>query len=185
MEDGEIIELFFKRSERAITELSNKYHGVLKKISFNILNNPLDVEECVNDAYLGAWDSIPPHKPNPLLTYVCRIVRNLSIKKYHSNTAIKRNSYYDISLNELENSILSPNNVELEYEANELAKNIDNFLDTLDTDNRVMFIRRYWFADSLSDIAKMFDITEHNATVRLSRIRAKLKKYLLKEGFTL
>ena len=98
MEDSQIINLFIERSEQAIVELSNKYGRVCKKVSLNILNNPLDAEECVNDAYLGAWNGIPPQKLNPLLSYICRIVRNLSIKKYHANTATKRNSYYDVAL---------------------------------------------------------------------------------------
>lgn len=182
MEDHQIINLFWARREQAITELTNKYDKVLRKISVNILNNPFDAEECVNDTYLAAWNSIPPQNPNPLPTYLCRIVRNLSIKKYHANTALKRNSYYDVSLNELEACISSPNTVDSEYEAKEFAAIIDAFLDTLNTEQRVMFMRRYWFSDSLADIAKRFRITEHNAAVRLSRTRNKLRKYLLKEA---
>jgi DNA-directed RNA polymerase specialized sigma24 family protein len=98
--DSEIIDLFNERSEKAIMELSKKYGSVCRKVARNILNNDLDAEECVNDAFLGAWNTIPPQNPNPLLTYICRIVRNLSIKKYHANTAIKRNSFYDAALDE-------------------------------------------------------------------------------------
>lgn len=185
MEDSKIIDLFFERSEQAIDELSKKYGKVCRKVALNILNNTLDAEECVNDAYIGAWNSIPPQSPNPLSAYVCRIVRNLSIKKYHSNTAIKRNSYYDLALNELEECIASKDSVETEWDARELAKIIDSFLDALDKENRVMFMRRYWFSDSLSEIALMFGITEHNAAVRLSRIRMKMRKYLMKEGVSL
>jgi RNA polymerase sigma factor (sigma-70 family) len=185
MDDAQIIDLFFERSEQAILELSNKYGKVCYKVSRNILNNTLDVEECVNDAYLGIWNSIPPQRPNPLLTYVCRIVRNLSIKKYHCNTAVKRNSYYDIALDEIEDCIPSLNSIDRDYSSKELAKIIDDFLDTLDQDNRIMFVRRYWFSDSLADIAKIFEITEHNAAVRLSRIRERMKKYLIKRGVVL
>lgn len=185
MNDSQIVDLFFERSEQAIVELSNKYGKVCNKISSNILKNTLDVEECVNDAYLGVWNSIPPQRPSPLLTYVCRIVRNLSIKKYHSNTAVKRNSYYDIVFEELEDCIPSLNSVDREYNSKELAEIIDGFLDTLEKDNRVMFVRRYWFSDSLKEIAKMFEITEHNAAVRLSRIRVRMKKYLIKKGVEL
>ena len=102
MEDCKIIDLFFDRSEEAITELAKKYGGVCYRIARNILNNSSDAEECVNDAYLGAWNSIPPREPNPLAAYLCRIVRNLSVKKYHANTAVKRNSFYDVALEELE-----------------------------------------------------------------------------------
>lgn len=101
MEDQEIIELFFARLEQAISGLQNKYGNRCMKVAYNILNNRLDAEECVNDAYLAAWNTIPPEKPNPLFTYVCHIVRNLSIKRYHANNALKRNSHYDVALDEL------------------------------------------------------------------------------------
>lgn len=146
------------------------------------MNNKLDAEECVNDAYLGAWNTIPPQNPNPLLTYISRIVRNLSIKKYHSNTSIKRNSFYDVALDELENCIPSGKTVEAELSAKELARIIDDFLDTLDKDNRVLFVRRYWYSDSIPDIAARFHTSNNNVSVRLSRIREKLKNYLKKEG---
>jgi RNA polymerase sigma factor (sigma-70 family) len=185
MEDSKIIDLFFDRSERAIIELSNKYGKICSRVSLNILNNPLDADECINDAYLGVWNNIPPQKPDPLLAYVCRIVRNLSIKRYYSNTAFKRNSYYDIAFEELENCITSLNSIDREYNANELSEIINDFLDTLDKDNRVMFVRRYWFSDSLTELAKTFEITEHNASVRLFRIRGRMKKYLTERGVIL
>ena len=121
MEDSKIIDLFYERSEQAIVELSKKYNSVFTKVADNILNDVRDTEECVNDAYLGAWNTIPPQNPNPLLSYVCRIVRNLAIKKYHANTAAKRNSIYDVSLNELENCFPASASVEDEFHANELA----------------------------------------------------------------
>ena len=102
MEDSKIIELFFARSEQAISELASKYGKLCLKIAKNILSNTSDAEECVNDTYLGAWNSIPPAKPDPLQAYICRIVRNISIMKYHSNTAAKRNSFYSSALDELE-----------------------------------------------------------------------------------
>ena len=164
-------------------ELSKKYGTICIRIAKNILNNSLDAEECVNDAYLGAWNTIPPQKPNPLKTYICRIVRNLSIKRYHSNTSMKRNSFYDAALDELENCIPSGKTVESELFARELAKIIDDFLDTLDKENRVIFVRRYWYSDSISDISKRFHMSNNNISVRLSRTREKLKNYLRKEGF--
>ena len=103
IDDRKIIALFFERNEQAIKELSEKYGAVFTKVAYNILNNRQDAEECINEAYLAAWNTIPPHNPNPLLSYVCRIVRNLAIKKYHANTAAKRNSIYDAELDELEN----------------------------------------------------------------------------------
>lgn len=182
MDDSKIIELFYERSEQAIVELSKKYGSVCTKVAENILNNRLDSEECVNDAYLGAWNTIPPQKPNPLLSYICRIVRNLAVKKYHSNTAAKRNSIYDVSLDELENCFPASDSTEDELSAKEIALIIDSFLETLDKENRIMFVRRYWYSDSITDLAKLFRTSNHNVSVRLSRTREKLKKYLIKEG---
>ena len=185
LDDRLIIELFFERSEQAIVELSDKYGSLCSKVAFNILNNKQDAEECVNDAYLGVWNTIPPQKPDPLSSYVCRIVRNLAIKKYHSNTAAKRNSIYDVALDELESCIPSSTSVEDEFNAVETARIIDGFLKTLDRKSRIMFVRRYWHSDSIDDIAKLFGTGKHNISVRLSRTREKLKKYLDKEGVSL
>ena len=182
LEDSEIIELFFGRSEQAIIELSKKYGSVCTKVANNILNNQFDTEECVNDAYLGVWNTIPPQQPNPLLSYVCRIVRNLAIKKYHSNTAAKRNSIYDVSLDELENCFPSSASAEEEFNAKETARIIDVFLETLDEETRIMFVRRYWYAASISELAELFHTGKHNISVRLSRTREKLRKHLIKEG---
>lgn len=185
MDDSKIIELFYERSEQAIIELSQKYGTVCTKVADNILNNRLDAEECVNDAYLGAWNTIPPQKPNPLLSFICRIVRNLAIKKYHSNTAVKRNSIYDVALNEIENCFPASSCVEDEFNAYEVAGIIDGFLETLDKENRIMFVRRYWHSDSITEIAELFHTSNHNVSVRLSRTREKLKKHLIKEGVSL
>lgn len=182
MEDLKIIELFYKRSEQAIIELSNKYGTISRKVANNILNNRQDTEECLNDAYLGAWNTIPPQNPNPLLTYICRIVRNLAIKRYHTNTAAKRNSIYDIALDELENCFPSSATVENEWEARETVESIDRFLASLDRDSRVMFVQRYWYSSSITELAELFHTSKHNVSVRLSRIRAKLRKHLIKEG---
>ena len=179
MNDSEIIDLFYMRSEQAIIELSVKYGNVCNKVAKNILNNILDAEECVNDAYLGAWNTIPPQNPNPLLTYICRIVRNLSIKKYHANTSVKRNSF-----DELEECVSSSESVEAEISAKELTRQIDYFLDTLDAESRILFVRRYWYAYSISELAKQFGLKSNTVSVRLSRIRDKLRDYLKGEGFT-
>ena len=184
MEDSKIIELFYERSEQAIVELSKKYGDTSHKIALNILKNDSDAEECVNDTYLGAWNTIPPQNPSPLLTYICRIARNLSIKRYHKNTAKKRNSYYDVALDELENCLPSTTNLQDEVNADELAELLDDFLDGLNKNDRVMFVRRYWFSDSISDIAAMFKMSNRAVTVRLSRTREKLRQYLTQKGVT-
>ena len=184
MNDSEIIDLFYMRSERAIMELAAKYGNACNKVAKNILNNILDAEECVNDAYLGAWNKIQPQNQNPLLTYICRIVRNLSIKKYHANTSVKRNSFYDAALDELEECVSSSESVEAEISAKELTRQIDYFLDTLDAESRILFVRRYWYAYSISELAKQFGLKSNTVSVRLSRIRDKLRDYLKGEGFT-
>lgn len=185
LEDSKIIDLFYERSEQAILELSKKYGALCYSIARNILNNVQDVEECVNDAYLAAWNTIPPQNPNPLKSYINRIVRNIAITKYHTNTAAKRNSTYDVALDELEECIPARQSIEDEMAVKELTQAMESFLDTLDKESRVMFVRRYWYSDSISDIAERFQLSNNNVTVKLSRIRGRLKKYLEKEGFIL
>ncbi|MCH5324054.1 MAG: sigma-70 family RNA polymerase sigma factor [Eubacterium sp.] len=182
MDDSEIIELFYARSEQAIAELSDKYGHICIKTAENILKNHPDAEECVNDAYLGVWNTVPPQRPKPLLTYLCRIVRNIAINKYHSNTAKKRNSYYDAALSELYDTVTDGRTAEDELETNELSRVIDAFLATLNKESRVMFVRRYWHSDSVKDIAARMGISPHAATIRLSRIRTKFKNYLDEHG---
>lgn len=182
MEDQKIIELFFARSELAIQALAAKYEKLLYKISFHILQDSEDVEECLNDTYLGVWNAIPPAKPNPLSAFVCKITRNLSLKKYRANTAAKRDGSIEVSLEELEPCIPTPS-AEEECDARELGQAINRFLKGLDTESRVLFVRRYWFADSIGDIAKQLHISENLTSVRLKRLRTKLKKYLEQEGY--
>ena len=137
MEDAGIIELFFERSEQGIRELDIKYGKACRKLSYNIVNDRQDAEECVNDAYLGAWNAIPPVKPDPLLTYICKIVRNISLNLYHRKEAAKRSSHYTIAMEEIEACIAATNAVEAEIEAVELAHIIERFLDTLTVENPV------------------------------------------------
>ena len=179
MNDERIIELFFERSEQALKELDEKYGRVCHKVSYNILNNQQDVEECVNDAYLGTWNAIPPAKPNPLLAFVLKIVRNISLKRYEQNTAAKRNSHYDVAMEELENCLASTITIEQEIAECELTKIIESFLNSLSKENRVIFLRRYWFSDTYADIARQVGLTEKNVSVRLTRIRKELREYLL------
>ncbi len=182
MTDTEIINLFFERSEQAIDELARKHGNAVARVARNILGNEQDTEECVNDTYLGAWNAIPPHRPRPLRTFVCKIARNLATMKYHSNTAEKRNSQYDLALDELEEYLADNSSVEDAYEAKELAEAINGFMATLNYSDRFIFTRRYWYSDPLQDIAKMAHSTTNSVIVRLFRIREKLRHYLVKEG---
>ena len=180
--DEKIIELFFARSEQAIRELDIKYGKVFHKLSYRIVNNEQDAEECVNDAYLGAWNAIPPARPDPLQAYICKIVRNLSLKLYYRKNAAKRGSVYEVAMEELENYLSVPDTVETEIEAGELAHMIESFLDTMTVENRVIFMRRYAYLDTYFDIAARMGLSEKNVSVRLTRIRRKMKQYLMERG---
>ncbi len=182
MEDEQIIDLFFARSEQAIVELDRKYGTLFHTLSNNILNSRQDAEECVNDAYLGAWNAIPPARPNPLLSYVAKIVRNRSLAAYWRRGAAKRNSRYTVAMQEIEACIADPETVEGEIEAGELARMIEGFLDTLGKRDRVIFVRRYGYLDAYSDIAAGVGLSEKNVSVRLARIRQKMRRYLQERG---
>ena len=178
--ETQILTLLENRSEQAIRELEQAYGTLLYQISHRILNNRQDAEECVNDTYLGVWNNIPPAKPKPLLPYVCKIARNLSLKRYRRERAAKRNSEYEIALEELEDYLpaRSPDTVEQTIAAKELARMIEHFLDTLTDENRAIFLRRYWLSEPYAEIAAQVELSEKNVSVRLTRLRTQLKNYL-------
>lgn len=178
MDDEKILELFFERSQQAIEELDIKYGKLFRKLSFNILGNASDAEECVNDSYLGAWNSIPPARPDPLLAYICKIVRNISLRRYYNNQKSKRNSVFEVTLDEIGEIISDGNTAEKTAEVKELSKAIELFLDSLTKENRIIFMRRYAFCDSYKDIAKLLGLSEKTVSVRLVRIRKDIKSYL-------
>jgi RNA polymerase sigma-70 factor (ECF subfamily) len=178
MEDHELLSLLWQRAERAIPALAERFGKGLFRISNNLLNNTRDAEECVNDTYLAVWNSVPPRRPEPLSPYVYRIGRNIALNRLRDNTAQKR-SGYELSLDELAGCIPAP----CTDDGRALGRAMDAYLDTLNKDNRVMFLRRYWFGDSIKDIAAAFHMTENAVSVRLNRIRNGLKAYLVKEGY--
>lgn len=181
MDDQLIIKLFFERSEAAITELSSKYGSLCKFIAKNILGSEQDAEECVNDTYLAVWNTIPPTRPDSLQGYISRVARNVSIKRYRSNTAIKRNSYYDASLEEIGECLENGIRVEDGIIAEELSAQINKFLGTLKKRERVIFLQRYWYNTSISEIARMMGMSNNAVTVHLHRTRGKLTKFLKRE----
>lgn len=185
MEDGQIIKLFQKRSEDAITQLSQKYGKLCSKMARNILNNAQDIEESINDAYFALWNSIPPNEPNSISSYLCKTLRNVAVKKYHYNTAEKRNSTYDVALEELSEILPSDNTVEETLSSKALGQHINEFLDELDTDNRTMFVLRYWYGESIENIAKKYNYKQNTISARLKRTRDKLKIYLTEKGVEL
>ena len=146
MEDKKIVKLLFARAENAISELSARFGKQLHRIAFNILENHLDAEECTNDTYFALWNAIPPVSPDPLAPYVYRTGRNTALKRLHRDTAKKRDSRYDVSLEEL-NGCLPGEDVEQMIDARELGRAMDRFLDSKSRESRYIFIRRYWYGD--------------------------------------
>jgi len=181
-EDKKIIKLLFARAENAISELSARFGKQLHRIAYNILENPMDTEECVNDTYFALWNAIPPVSPDPLAPYVYRTGRNTALKRLHRDTAGKRDGRYDVSLDEL-GECLPGENMEQVINARELGRAMNRFLESKSKESRYIFIRRYWFGDSVGEIAKELRMQENAVYVRLNRIRNSLKEYLVKEGY--
>ena len=182
MEGQKIIKLLFGRSEAALTALAKRFGQRLHQTAMSILGSFRDAEETVNDTYLAVWNTIPPAKPDPLAPFVYKIGRNTALNRLRSNLAQKRNGTYDLSLDELAGAIPG-SALEEQVEARELGRAIDAYLDTLSYENRNIFLRRYWFGDSVKAIAKAFSLTQNTVSVRLSRMRSGLRTYLIKEGY--
>lgn len=185
MEDKQIIELYFARMEQAIRETDLKYGGVLYRIAKNILETHEDSEEILNDTYGKAWDTIPPINPNSLCAYLGRITRNLSINRWHQQRTQKRANGIDLLLSELGECIPEKKGISQEIEAKELGKVIDTWLRTLEQEDRVLFLRRYWFEDPVKELAKKCETTPNKLAGRLFRLRQSLKKQLEQEGISL
>lgn len=184
MTDDKIIQLFFQRKETAIEETSKKYGSYCFKIANNILNNREDSEECLSDTWLKSWDSIPPARPVHFNLFLAKIVRNLAISKYRSNHTHKRGKgEITLVLDELEECITGQSDVETLYMAEELQNTINRFVRGLSERDGNVFIRRYFYADSIKDISNRYHISENNVRVMLSRTRSKLRIVLEKEGY--
>jgi RNA polymerase sigma-70 factor (ECF subfamily) len=186
MDDPKIVQLYWDRDEQAIPATADKYGRYCTAIAKNILGNNEDAEECVNDTYLNAWNSMPPHRPSVLSTFLGKITRNLSFNRYKHNTADKRGGGETTAvLDELLEIVSDTDSVEQEINRKELVKAIDTFLGTLSSKKRGIFVCRYWYFDSITNIATRFGMTENNVSVNLNRIRLKLHNYLLERGFEL
>ena len=185
MEDHEIIELFWSRSESAIAETDRKYGPLCRQIAVNILHNTEDAEECVNDTYFGVWNAIPPQRPVVFSAFLCRIARNQALKKYEHVHAAKRNGNCTLPLSELEEMLVSPENMDETLDAACVGKCISDFLRMSKRETRNIFLRRYWFCDSIPQLAASFGMSESRVKSLLYRTRKKLADYLRKEGFTL
>lgn len=186
MEDQQIIDLFFSRSENAISETAHKYGRYCHSIAYRILQNEEDSEECVNDTYLKAWDAIPPKHPEKLSAFLGKLTRNLSLHLYEKHHAEKRGSgRVALALDELSDCVPSADNVAQAVDDMALAEILNHFLGVLPAQPRTMFLRRYWYFDSVSEIASLFGVSESKVKMSLLRTRGKLKQFLEKEGVCL
>ena len=182
MEDEKIIDLYFERNENAVAETALKYGRMLRAIAYGILKNHQDSEECENDTYHVVWNKIPPERPSYFSAFLGRIVRNISFGKYNYNNAAKRNPDVEVSLSELENCISAGNTTEQHYDCQRTAKYISDFLKKLPVTKRVIFIRRYWYCDSILQISEKYGFSESKVKSMLMRIRNELRKHLERQG---
>ncbi|MBR4289483.1 MAG: RNA polymerase sigma factor [Oscillospiraceae bacterium] len=186
MDDKQIIDLYWVRSERAIAETDRKYGKFCHRIAFHILANPQDSEECVSDTFLKAWSAIPPKRPVKLSTFLGKITRNLALNRYEKHTAQKRGGgEVPVALDELAECIPDPNSVERMVDNRILADKLNIFLESLPAEARKIFMRRYWEVCSVQEIAEIYGISESKVKVSLFRTRGKLRAFLEQEGITL
>ena len=184
MQDSDIIELYWQRNEAALTETDRKYGKYLLTIANNIVRNEQDSEECLNDTYLGTWNSIPPQRPNLFLVFLSKIMRNIAIDKYRKNTASRRTpSSLMQSLDELDESIAYSPSVEEEYAIDMLSRLLNEWLGNLSESERFLFVCRYYYADPISEIAKMLGVSERTIFRQLGALKTSLKEHLEKGGY--
>lgn len=186
MEDNQILELYWKRQETAITRTAEKYGRFCQAISYNILHNREDAEECVNDTWLNAWNSMPPHYPNRLSAYLGKLTRNLSINRFRSYGAEKRGGgQAALALSELADCVPAAGGVEEAVEEMVLVDAIEMFLYGLAEQKRNIFIRRYWYLTPVKELARIYGMSEGRVTSMLFRMRRELRGQLEKEGIVL
>ena len=181
MEDSKILELYFARNEDAIRHTDDTYGRRLYHLADSIVKNGQDAEESVSDTYMRVWDTIPPQKPQHFFAYLAKICRNFALKKLDWKKAAKRNAEV-VSLTEEMELCIPDQSRDRELEARELGMLLDQFLRTLTPENQMVFLRRYWYVDTIAEIAARYGISESAVQMRLNRTRAKLCTYLEKEG---
>lgn len=183
MTEQEILKLYLNRDEAAISETKAGYGRLLQSIAYNILKNKEDAEECENEAILKAWNSIPPNKPQRFCAYLCKITRCLALDRYDYNTAAKRG--VSVPFEELQECFAAADHAEDRLSESELTGLLNGFMSQCDRDTRVIFMRRFWFCDSIGDIAKRLHVSNSMVKSRLSRTMKKLREYLKKEGYNI
>ncbi len=185
MEDSEIVELYRQRDEAAIRETERKYGALCRSVAWNILGSAEDVEECVNDALHQVWNAIPPQRPDRLGAWLGKVTRNLALNLWSKNHAQKRYAGMEALLSELEDCIPAPGGVERELEDKELSAVIDGWLRNLGREDRVLFLRRYWYGVELQELAEERGTSPNRLAQKMFRLRRSLKQTLEKEGFAL
>lgn len=181
--DHDILQLYEQRNEAAITETISRYGVLCRTVAKNILGSNEDAEECLNDALMSAWNAIPPAKPQNFCAYLMKLVRNQACNRWSARTAEKRGGgQMTEALDELAECVAGDDNVEQSIDRKLVLEAITRFLGELPAEQRQLFVRRYWHASSIEDLASDFDMTENHVYVSLSRIRKRLEKYLRKEG---
>lgn len=184
MQDEDIINLYFARDQRAITETDAKYGHYCHQIAMQILDNPQDAEETVNDTWFRTWNSIPPCRPNILKLYLAKTTRNLAFDRYRCQNAQKRGGgEVELALDELSECLGSPQSIDDNLNSAELTASIQRLLQTLPTRHRFVFVRRYFFVEPIEQISARYGIRKANVLMILARVRKKLKAHLIKEGF--
>ena len=181
MDDSKIIELFFARNEDAIKHTDDTYGRRLFHLADNIVHNDQDAEESVNDTYMKAWDTIPPQRPEHFFAYIAKICRNFALKRIDWQKAKKRNAEVVTLTQEMENCIPDTYR-DMEADERELGRILDAFLRTLTPENQMVFLRRYWYVDTIAEIAIRYGISESAVQMRLNRTKSRLAMYLAKEG---
>ena len=186
MDDNEIVNLFLKRNEEAIKETAEKYGSRLNSLAFSIVKDSEAAEECVEDAYMEAWNSIPPHEPGSYLyAFLARITRHIALNLCRDRSRLKRSAFVCALSEEMEQCLPAPDDIECRMENLALSEAINGFLGSLKEENRNIFLRRYWYMDSIAAISHRYGLSESKVKTSLFRSRKQFRNYLEKEGYTL
>ena len=185
MDDNWIVELYLLRDETAIRQTSEKYGNRLRSLAYGIVNDRQTAEECENDTYMEAWNTIPPHEPGGYLyAFLARITRHISLNRCRDRSRLKRSALICELSVELEQCIPAPDDTECRIDDMALSEAVNGFLGALSEEKRNIFVRRYWYLDSIADISKRFALSESKVKTTLFRCRNRLREHLIKEGYT-
>ena len=186
LDDNRIVELFLQRNETAIEQTTDKYGNRLRSLAYGIVNDLQTAEECENDTYMKAWDTIPPHEPRSYLyAFLARIIRHISLNCCRDRGRLKRRAFLCELSDEMEQCLPAPDDIECRMDNMALREAINGFLGSLKEENRNIFLRRYWYLDSIADISRRYGLSESKVKITLFRSRNQFRTYLEKEGYIL